>query len=454
MVLGSEGRLGIVTAATVHVHRAAGRARDPRLPVPDLGRLARRDARHRRERGVAVGDARVRRRRDAVLVRDEEGLVGRRAAAVERADDVPAAAARVRPRRDVPRRSSATRAASGTSASSAGGSGRIVARHGGLCIGSGPGELYDQKKFDTPYIRDFLLDRGVLADVSETAAPWSALPAALRRRDGARPRRVRRPRRARLRHVPPVALLPLRRVPVLHVRVHAVRPARRRSTSTTSSSRRSSRRSWTRAPRSRTTTPSARSTRAGSSRTSRRRASRWCARCSTASTRAQPQPGEDRRGCPTPARGRRWGGASRWSIATGRRRDGERGAAPAPEPEPPRSPSRRHGRERARARPESALRPADVVGRGRARGGAARGTAAVDALAGGRRLAGGKLRARRRARRSGAGLRVRDPRLASAPASARRVLPTAARCRASSRRAARSRSTATASAPSGRARSR
>jgi len=53
--------------------------------------------------------------------------------------------------------------------------GRIVARHGGLCIGSSPGELYDQKKFDTPYIRDYLLDRGVLADVSETAAPWAEL---------------------------------------------------------------------------------------------------------------------------------------------------------------------------------------------------------------------------------------------------------------------------------------
>ena len=53
--------------------------------------------------------------------------------------------------------------------------GRIVGRHGGLCIGAGPGELYDQKKFDTPYIRDFLLDRGALADVSETAAPWSRL---------------------------------------------------------------------------------------------------------------------------------------------------------------------------------------------------------------------------------------------------------------------------------------
>ena len=54
--------------------------------------------------------------------------------------------------------------------------GRIVGRHGGLSIGASPGELYDQKKFDTPYIRDYLLDRGALADVSETSAPWSALP--------------------------------------------------------------------------------------------------------------------------------------------------------------------------------------------------------------------------------------------------------------------------------------
>jgi alkyldihydroxyacetonephosphate synthase len=54
--------------------------------------------------------------------------------------------------------------------------GQIVKRHGGLSIGASPGELYDQKKFDTPYIRDYLLERGVLGDVSETSAPWSALP--------------------------------------------------------------------------------------------------------------------------------------------------------------------------------------------------------------------------------------------------------------------------------------
>ncbi|SDT43748.1 alkyldihydroxyacetonephosphate synthase [Friedmanniella luteola] len=52
---------------------------------------------------------------------------------------------------------------------------KIIGKHGGIGLGKGPGELYDQKKFDTPYIRDFLLDRGAAADVSETAAPWSQL---------------------------------------------------------------------------------------------------------------------------------------------------------------------------------------------------------------------------------------------------------------------------------------
>jgi alkyldihydroxyacetonephosphate synthase len=52
---------------------------------------------------------------------------------------------------------------------------KIVRKHGGIAVGKGPGVLYDQKKFDTPYLRDFLLDRGAAADVSETAAPWSKL---------------------------------------------------------------------------------------------------------------------------------------------------------------------------------------------------------------------------------------------------------------------------------------
>ena len=51
----------------------------------------------------------------------------------------------------------------------------IVKKHGGMGVGKGPGVLYDQKKFDTPYLRDFLLDRGAAGDVSESAMPWSKI---------------------------------------------------------------------------------------------------------------------------------------------------------------------------------------------------------------------------------------------------------------------------------------
>ena len=45
MVLGSEGRLGVITEATIHVHRVARAAPDPRLPVSRLAARAGSDAR-------------------------------------------------------------------------------------------------------------------------------------------------------------------------------------------------------------------------------------------------------------------------------------------------------------------------------------------------------------------------------------------------------------------------
>ena len=51
--------------------------------------------------------------------------------------------------------------------------GKIVRDNGGIGVGKGPGTLYDQKKYDTPYIRDFMLDRGLICDVSETTTPWA-----------------------------------------------------------------------------------------------------------------------------------------------------------------------------------------------------------------------------------------------------------------------------------------
>ena len=99
----------------------------------------------------------------------------------------------------------------------------IVGKHGGIVVGKGPGVLYDQKKFDTPYIRDFLLDRGAVGDVSETAAPWSKLLPLYNNVDARPRRRTTQLGVHGLDHVPPVALLPLRRVPVLHLRLQARR---------------------------------------------------------------------------------------------------------------------------------------------------------------------------------------------------------------------------------------
>ena len=52
---------------------------------------------------------------------------------------------------------------------------KIVTRNGGITLGAGPGAVYDQKKFDTPYLRDFLLNYQVFGDVCETGATWSNL---------------------------------------------------------------------------------------------------------------------------------------------------------------------------------------------------------------------------------------------------------------------------------------
>jgi alkyldihydroxyacetonephosphate synthase len=42
-------------------------------------------------------------------------------------------------------------------------------------LGAEPGRAFQAGKYDFPYLRDYLCDRGVLADVSETATVWSRL---------------------------------------------------------------------------------------------------------------------------------------------------------------------------------------------------------------------------------------------------------------------------------------
>ena len=176
MILGSEGRLGIITEATVHVHRVPVRRTILGYLFPNWA------AALEAMREIAAGDVFPSVTRVSDANETAFSFATRKA---------PTALDRVKSRalREylVRRRDFDVDAMCLAFIGYEGGVrhvaeqrklvGRIVARHGGLCIGSGPGVLYDQKKFDTPYIRDFLLDRGALADVSETAAPWSLLPA-------------------------------------------------------------------------------------------------------------------------------------------------------------------------------------------------------------------------------------------------------------------------------------
>jgi alkyldihydroxyacetonephosphate synthase len=175
MVLGSEGRLGIITEATVHVRRLPAERTILGYLFPDWAQalVAMRDiaASEAAPSVTRVSDASE--TRFSFATRKDPTLL----------DRVQSAALQTYLKRrkniDPGQMCLSFIGFEGTErhvAEQRKFVGRIVARHGGLCIGSGPGALYDQKKFDTPYIRDFLLDRGALADVSETAAPWSALP--------------------------------------------------------------------------------------------------------------------------------------------------------------------------------------------------------------------------------------------------------------------------------------
>ena len=174
MVVGSEGRLGVITEITAQVHRTPARREIQAYFFPNweaglraMQAISESDASpiitrvsDSRETGFSMATSKERHGMDALLA--EKVLPGLMRSKGWKLDEIclsfigfegsPSHVARQKKL-----------------------VGAIVKKHGGMGVGTGPGVLYDQKKFDTPYLRDFLLDRGAAGDVSETAAPWSKL---------------------------------------------------------------------------------------------------------------------------------------------------------------------------------------------------------------------------------------------------------------------------------------
>ena len=167
LLLGSEGRFGVITEVTVRVRRrprggryeawsfrtldagiACLRATAQARVTPDVARLS--DAAETRV-GMAmtahggVAEAAGRRYLGA------RGHGGGCVLIVGWDSDAAAVAARRRDAR------------------------RIIRRHGGIHLGRAPGNAWRRGRYAAPYLRDSLLDSGVLVETLETATPWSNL---------------------------------------------------------------------------------------------------------------------------------------------------------------------------------------------------------------------------------------------------------------------------------------
>lgn len=168
LVLGSEGRFGVVTRATVRVRP---RPDTPRiaatlLPTWEGGLDA---ARTVMREGVPLGMLRLSDEAEtqAAVTLGLQGhrVLGAAARAWLRVRGVSGAACLLllgaSPGRVGPRALDAASAA--------------VRDHGGVGLGDRPGRRWLRDRFRHPYLRDALLDAGIATDTVETAAPWARL---------------------------------------------------------------------------------------------------------------------------------------------------------------------------------------------------------------------------------------------------------------------------------------
>ncbi len=168
LVVGSEGALGVITAATVHV-RPAPKVR--RYEGFAFGSFAEgRDAFRRCVQARAVGD--VMRLSDEDETRLTLALAGHGAPARALGAYLRARGLRTPclviagwegTERDVRRRRARTLS--------------MLRRAGAVRLGTAPGNAWAKGRYSGPYLRDDLLERGVLVETLETAHTWSGIDA-------------------------------------------------------------------------------------------------------------------------------------------------------------------------------------------------------------------------------------------------------------------------------------
>ena len=208
LAVGSEGALGVITEATLRVRPApqeriyegwsfgsfaagceAFRALEQRHASPDVARLS--DEEETRLSMAQAGEGRAQRLGRAYLkARGHEGgciaIVGYEGSA----DDVS----------ERQKRTSA-----------------LLRAGGGVALGGRPGRTWEHGRFAGPYLRDVLMDRGVMVETLETAGSWTAPGRSARCGGRGAPRIAHRSRHAAAGDVPRLAPVSVGRIALLHV---------------------------------------------------------------------------------------------------------------------------------------------------------------------------------------------------------------------------------------------